>query len=158
MKRIELTQDQYALVDDEDFEYLSQWKWFAHWSDFTQSFYAQRMDGKFPNRKVIVMARVIMNTPEGMKCDHKNHNTLDNRKNNLRNATNTQNNMNSRTYKNNKLEEKHICKLPDGRYKVQIYKGGKRVFSREFSTLESAISERDLQVQKFHGEFQYTGE
>jgi hypothetical protein len=158
MREIQLTQGQIALVDDEDYEYLSQWKWFAHWSDYTQSYYAHRMDGKFPNRKVVIMARELMRTPKGMKCDHINHDTLDNQKENLRNVTDTQNNMNSRTYKNNKLGEKNICMLPDGRYKLQIYKNNKRVVCKEFSDLVSAISERDEQLKKFHGEFAYTGE
>lgn len=157
MKKIELTQGQYALVDDEDFDYLNQWKWFAHYSTITKSYYAQRNEGKHPNRFVVHMSRVVMNTPDGMRCDHKDHDTLNNQKYNLRNSTVSQNNMNSRVYKNNKLGEKHIMKTEYGCYRVQIYKDNKRVVCKDFRTLEDAKQARDNALKIYHGEFSFLG-
>jgi hypothetical protein len=37
---IELTQGQVALIDDEDFELVSKYKWYARWDSHTESFYA----------------------------------------------------------------------------------------------------------------------
>jgi hypothetical protein len=92
MKRISLTQGQFALVDDEDFERVNQFKWHAFWTPHTRSFCAKRMVA----RKNVYMARVIMNAEPEQKVDHCNHNTLDNRRENLRVCTNGQNTMNGR--------------------------------------------------------------
>lgn len=155
MKKIELTQGQYALVDDWWFDYLNEWKWFAHWSIYTKSYYAQRNEGKHPNRTVVHMSRVIMNTPDDMRCDHRDHDTLNNQEYNLRNVTRSQNGMNSKHYKTNALGEHHIIKYW-GKYRVQIYKDKKRVFCESFVTLDEAKRVRDMMLEKFHGEFNYT--
>jgi len=42
MKKILLTQGQYALVDDADYEELSNFNWYAKWDAHTKSFYAGR--------------------------------------------------------------------------------------------------------------------
>ena len=97
MKEIKLTQGKVALVDDEDFEYLNQWKWCAH-SDGTR-FYAERsiftgrINGKKHN-KVIKMHRLIMNPESNMHIDHINGNGLDNQKYNLRVVTHRENHHN----------------------------------------------------------------
>ena len=52
MKLISLTQGQFAKVDDEDFEWLNQWKWCAAYKKSTNSYYAIRTD-VFNNRKNI---------------------------------------------------------------------------------------------------------
>lgn len=89
MKKIELTKGKFAIVDDEDFDFLNQWEWC-----YTSSGYAMRtvkIDGK---DQFILMHRLINGTPKGMYTDHKNGDGLDNRKINLRNATNSNNQMN----------------------------------------------------------------
>ena len=99
MKRIPLTQGQYALVDDQDFEELSQFKWYAQWAPCTRSFYAAR-NVRLPNGKDIgvYMHRHILGLERGDKrqADHTNHNTLDNRHSNIRIVTPSQNRQNNR--------------------------------------------------------------
>ena len=93
MKYIPLTQGKLAIVDDEDFEWLSQWKW-----HFNRKKYAARTinhSGK------LYMHQVILNTPKGMLSDHRNGNGLDNRRKNLRACNVQQNKANSRLPKNN---------------------------------------------------------
>ena len=94
MKRIKLTQGQFAIVDDKNYEWLNQWKWCAWWSKDTKSFYAVRRSKKRNGKSYIIrMAREIL----GLKCgdkreaDHRNHNTLDNFNSNLRTITHQQN-------------------------------------------------------------------
>ena len=94
MKKIKLTQSKFAIVDDEDFEYLNQFKWFAFNS--RGIYYACR--GK--NKKNIFMHREIMKTVKDMVVDHKNHNGLDCRKSNMRNCTKTENMRNRKSSKN----------------------------------------------------------
>lgn len=72
-----------VLIDDEDFERVSQYRWFAH----DKRGYIQ---GKIA-KKNILLHRFIMGTPKGWETDHINHNPLDNRKNNLRICTKSQN-------------------------------------------------------------------
>src|SRR6185436_2372080 len=99
MNRIPLTQDQWALVDDEDYYRVVGFNWYAHWDPGTRSFYAVRAlpreNGKRPKE---YMARVIMNARPDEQVDHKNHDTLDNQKKNLRKGPIWQNRMNLRKY------------------------------------------------------------
>jgi hypothetical protein len=94
MKEIILTQGQVALVDDEDYEYLNQFKWQAFWSKKAHTFYAHRPIYKGNKRTKILMHRQILNVPDGLQVDHINHKTLDNQKYNLRIVTCRQNNQN----------------------------------------------------------------
>jgi hypothetical protein len=92
-KEIQLTQGKVALVDDEDYEYLMQWKWFANKKGST--FYAVRSLHSNNVRKTIFMHRLITNNINTkMQTDHLNGNGLDNRKINLRICTTSQNSMN----------------------------------------------------------------
>ena len=90
MKEIPLTQGKITLVDDEDYEYLMQWKWYA---EKTKSgFMAVRHSStKHGIRNTILMHRLIMRCPKNMQVDHIHHDELDNRKNELRICTNRQN-------------------------------------------------------------------
>jgi hypothetical protein len=85
MKTIELTRDKFALVDDEDYDYLNQWNWYCD-----SNGYATRQE----NSIRIYMHRIIAKTPKGMFTDHLNGNRQDNRKSNLRVVTHHQNNLN----------------------------------------------------------------
>ena len=95
MKEIQLTQGKIALVDDEDYDFLNQFKW--HYSNG----YASKSHGKRPNRKKLTMHTLLLGAKEGFMIDHKNRNTLDNQKENLRHVTNSQNQMNAKKSKKN---------------------------------------------------------
>ncbi len=150
MKEIQLTQGQVALVDDWNYEELNKYKWQAKWNEHTKSYYAARGIGN--PQKTKRMHCEIMKTPKGMFCDHINHNTLDNREENLRNATRSQNGMNRRVNRNNKLGEKCISPHRYG-FVVIIYKDGKCVFNKKFNTLDQAIHARNNAINQHHGEF-----
>ncbi len=95
MKEIQLTQGFVALVDDEDYDYLMQWKWYAKKQKY--SYYANR----YENGKLIHMHRVILKIDNpNLYGDHKDHNGLNNQRKNLRIATKLQNNKNKTSHKN----------------------------------------------------------
>lgn len=94
VKKIMLTQGQYTLVDDEDYEWLNQWKWYAAYFKEVDGFYARRKTTVNGKERTLRMHRVIMDAPKGKQVDHINHNTLDNRKCNLRVVSTRQNNQN----------------------------------------------------------------
>ena len=93
MKLTKLTKGKFAMVDNEDFEYVNQWKWKYH-----KDGYAVRT---FTGNKNIYMHRVINKTPKGLFTDRINRNKLDNRRSNLRDTTNSKNLMNTGIWKHN---------------------------------------------------------
>lgn len=90
-KKIPLGDEQFAIVDDEDFELVNQYQWRGH------------KGGNSDNHIYAVtrlrMHRLVMQAPPGMVVDHINGDTLDNRKCNLRLCTTSQNQQNSRPRK-----------------------------------------------------------
>lgn len=86
MKKIKLTQGKCALVDDEDYERVNQFKWTAEKCSKSENYYAR-------NRTINTkMHRLIMGIGKSsLVVDHINHKTLDNRKQNLRVCTQAEN-------------------------------------------------------------------
>jgi hypothetical protein len=121
MKEIQLTQGQTAIVDDDVYDRLSQWKWCAHWKPNTKSFVAVRTDLSTGKPKTILLHREIMSTPDDMDCDHIFHNTLDNRRSQLRNVTKLQNRMNEKLHINSTSGYKGVSwNKKRGKWAVQI--------------------------------------
>lgn len=122
MKTIELTKGQVAIVDDEDHERLSQYNWHASWSEATQSYYARRCVG----RKKAYMHREIAGAGPGEQVDHRNHLTLDNRRENLRRCTKHQNVRNARKLAGGTSKYKGVhWNKQSQRWKAAIYVRGK---------------------------------
>ena len=97
-KQIPLTRGLFAIVDDEDFEWLNQWKWCAtgQGSDRWRAVRGQWIPEEKRTRTVL-MHRVIVSAHPGQTVDHKNSNPLDNRRSNLRIATQEQQTLNRRS-------------------------------------------------------------
>ena len=94
MKEISLTQGKVVLVDDEIFEELNQFKWYAkkRWNVFYAARNSLKIQG---NRRTILMHHeVIGRSPKGFETDHRNGNGLDNQRHNLRHVTHRQNGQN----------------------------------------------------------------
>src|SRR5436853_3476103 len=108
IRLIPLTKGQNAIVDVIDYGRLMQWNWYSKWNIHTRSFYAMnrsQIDRKHCNTW---MHRVVLNLPSDRFADHINGNTLDNRRQNLRECTKTENAFNSRLHKNNKSGYKGV--------------------------------------------------
>lgn len=95
MTTLELTQDRFAIVDEDLYQELSKHKWYydAH------NKCASRRDIK--TKKIVKLHRVITNPTKGFEVDHINGNGLDNRRENLRIVTHHQNCMNTKRQRNN---------------------------------------------------------
>lgn len=101
---IPLSRGLFALVDDEDYEWLMQWKWCANWCNHTKSYYAartSRVNEKWIYPYHVSMAREILGLERGDKyiSDHINRITLDNQRQNLRKVTWQQNVFNRNNVK-----------------------------------------------------------
>lgn len=154
MKRIPLTQDKYAIVDDEDYEYLNQWKWMLRRDK--NNLYVVR--GVWVNNKVeiILMHRLIMNCPKDMEIDHINHNGLDNRRYNLRICTHAQNCQNRKPYKNKLSKHKGVTWRKDSKkWKAQIRFNGKQMSIGSYITESEAIRAYNKKAKELFGEFAY---
>lgn len=94
MKYIPLTNDsRLAIVDEEVYEELSKFKWCSAKGSgsYTSKLNNYAMKTSSPQ---ISMHRLVMKAPKGTIVDHINHNTLDNRRANLRFVTASQNQLN----------------------------------------------------------------
>jgi hypothetical protein len=149
-KLIPLTQGQFAIVDAEDYEWLSQYKWCA--AKDRETFYAHRAC----NGTTVSMHRVIMRAPKGMMCDHRNHNGLDNRKSNLRLCTSAQNQYNKRPKKGCASRYKGVVLRSDSkRWRAKIGFKGKRIHIGDFDNqMEAAMAYDDKAIELF-GEFSW---
>lgn len=153
MKYIPLTQNKLALVDDVDYDYLMQWKWY-----FIKDGYAVRSDysnGRIP--KQIKMHREIIATPQGYLTDHINGDKLDNRRSNLRRCTETENIQNRGVQSNNKARYKGVGyqKKWNG-YVARINVNGSTIYLGCFKVAEDAARAYDNAAREHHGEFAYT--
>jgi len=98
MKSITLTQGKVALIDDEDYEMINKYRWYAASSGIYKIFYAKRKYTKDGRPYWIYMHHFIIGKPQrGFVIDHINGNGLDNRRDNLRIVTPRQNVLNSHT-------------------------------------------------------------
>jgi len=96
--------------------------------------------------------------PEKMCIDHIDNNRQNNNIENLRLATHSQNQMNSKTQKDNlSTGYKNIYKTKCNTYRVRIKKNNKIVYCKVFKTLEESIINRDIQLVLHHGEFYNLG-
>lgn len=99
MKKIILTQNQVALVDDEDCEWLSQYKWYA--KKCKKTFYAVRNSPRANGKQyqIYMHHEIIGYPPKGFEVDHRNGMGTDNQRENLRHVTRRQNMQNIKNIK-----------------------------------------------------------
>ena len=148
MKTIQLTQGYEAIVDDEDYEELSKWKWHANGK--YPHVYAKRssyVDGK---QIIECMHRVILNTPKDMDVDHQNHNTLDNRKENIRNVPTVTNVRNTKISKRNKSGYVGVSLIKKtNKWRAEIQVNGKGIYLGCFEKMDDAINKRNDALKNY---------
>lgn len=139
MREIRLTRGKVAIVDNEDYEWLNQWRWW-----YTTRGYAVREI----KRKLIFMHRIINKTPENMDTDHINRDKLDNRKCNLRTVTRSQNFMNINPRKNNTSGVKGVQKNKNS-WMARIKINYQTIYLGTFIHFEDAVAAREAAEKKY---------
>ena len=149
MKRIPLTQGKFAIVDNKNYEWLNQWKWY-----FKLGYATRNIDLDNKKRKTLFMHRLINNTPDGFETDHINRNKLDNRKENLRTVTHSQNVISREKQSNNTSGHTGIFWYKDRqKWVASIVVNKKQIYLGSYSKIGVAWLARRWGERLYHGEF-----
>jgi len=116
MKTITLVGGRKTLVDDADFEYLSQFKWYF----FSSTGYAWTPI----NKKTVLLHHLLLPLQKGLVTDHINRIKLDNRRCNLRRVTQSENVLNARLHKRNISGVRGITLTRDKTWRVFVQRSG----------------------------------
>ena len=137
-----------ALVDTEDLGKVSQISsWRVDWDEHCKSYYVK---GGHSNRQVRLHRYVLGVEDARKQADHIHHNTLDNRKSQLRTVTSSENAQNRR------VMERSASGYPGvnwhkatGKWYARIGVGGKRVDLGCYSKLEDAVNAKKEAEKKY---------
>jgi AP2 domain len=142
---IPLTQGKNAIVDVADYDWLNGWNWCA--VRIRRTFYASGVvNGKQTRMHWLVL---------GKGADHKNRDGLDNRRENLRKASSTQNRWNMPARITNKSGYKGVYLHAEGKWMAALSVNGKRIHRYGFATKEDAARVYDRMAKKYHGRFAF---
>ncbi len=142
---INLTRNQQALVDERDWYALRKFKWCASWNEKTKSYYAKRGIRVKGRRTTQLMHRRILDLSSGDKrqADHLNHNTLDNRRRELRIVTNRANHENRRDQSKYGAGIQKLKFLRSRPYRALVQIDGRMVHVGCYATSQEAQNARD---------------
>jgi hypothetical protein len=149
---IQLTRDKVALIDEEDFELISEFQWRAQ----------QNQDGRWyakawnPYPVFILMHRLILGANDGEWVDHRDNNGLNNYKNNLRICTPSQNQAGKGPQGNTSLFKGVHWETSRNKWKAVIMQDGKSYFLGRYDSEVEAARVYDETARELFGEFAYT--
>ncbi len=150
---VPLTRGLESVIDVADLPLLNGWRWVATTNGkYAVGFTRKRADWAGPSQ--LGMHRLIMSAPKGLQVDHINGDGLDNRRANLRLATNAQNQCNRGMAKHNTSGFKGVTAYgKTGRWLARIWVAGKMVSLGVFDKPEDAGLAYRIAAERLHGEF-----
>jgi hypothetical protein len=155
-RTISLTKGQICKVSPQDFDSLNRWRWSARWSKEANSFYAARRSYAGGEKKTVLMAREILQASSGNHVDHRDRDSLNNTRENLRECSPSQNAFNRKKRSDSKWLYKGTS-LVKGRWRAEIQAFGARLFLGLFDTQEQSRDAYLDASKEVHGEFSCDG-
>lgn len=155
MAEILLNQGKVVIVDEADFQLLSQWNW---WVDLRGYAYrtGRKSDGVLWRKNIRMHRQILGLTDPLVFCDHVNHNPLDNRRVNLRACTNSMNVANSRTSADSSTGYKGVRfdkRLKFKPWTARIVFNGREISLGYHPTKEQAALAYNKAAKRLFGEF-----
>lgn len=152
---LELNNGWKAMVDADIYPELSKYNWTI--TKRSRRVYVKRGFGPAGKSKYVYLHHAILPQKPGFTIDHKNANTpfcvLDERRDNLRYATNSQQQYNRRKLDAFKSKFKGVYLLPSKKWAARIVTGSPQRHIGVFETEELAAKAYDAMAIKYHGEF-----
>lgn len=148
---IRLSRGMVAIVDSQDYEVLSQFKWSV--AKCGKKWYAKRLTPNKEGKKTIYMHRFIMGVGKADEIDHKDGDGLNNTRVNLRKATRSQNNANRKVHPKNKCGHHGVVNNGRNKWYGKVKKDSKYYWTAGFDNpADAAYARAALKIQLF-GEF-----
>lgn len=142
----------FALVDEDQFEYLNKWFWYCQTRKRSKQRPYHCVARISEGRHSISMAREILGATVGQVVDHIDGNTLNNTRSNLRFASISQNSRNTRVKKTKKSHYKGVRKSRSA-WKVVIFVNGIELYLGSFKSDVEAAKVYDNAARKYFGVF-----
>jgi hypothetical protein len=157
MKHILLTKGYTTVVDDKDFAWLNQWKWSVQEASNGRAYALRTIRNHVTKKRSrVYMHRLILQLSVGCtrEVDHKDRNGLNNRRDNLRRATTSQNQANSCLPSHNTSGFKGVSwNARQQRWKAEMRYRGRQYFLGYFLTARAAKKVRDCASKRMFGAF-----
>jgi hypothetical protein len=153
-RQIYLGDGEWTIVEPADYYRLGNIKWCLGGHE-RKSYAIGGIRNNMGGVKIVYLHREIMTAPKGRIVDHKNGDSLDNRRANLRIATHAQNSSNKRKTRT-KTTSRFIgvsYEKSQNRWAVKIKHKGKSHWIGGFKSEIEAAKARDSAAKKYHGEF-----
>lgn len=152
----------WTVIDLEDLEYVSKWTWYARYNWSNQKYYATHTvynpETKQASQTMDLQYYLInQNRDTNIRVDHIEHDTLDNRRSNLRVSTNDENTKHRKGKNSNNVSGyrnvAYIKNIKGTPYHVQLMVNGKNTVLGKFSDVHEAGAYAKKMREELYGEF-----
>jgi hypothetical protein len=149
MKEIKISQGRFAQVDAADYEYLSKYKW-----HYEKGYVSRNVPAEKGQVQIYMHTQVMGGKRSGLEIDHVNGDGLDNRRQNLRYCTHSENMKNRKMARNNTSGYKGVSYAKtSGKWMAYICVNSKLQNLGYYDTAEKAAEVYDEAARKNYGDF-----